>query len=162
MAGHFGHLNQYISDITQISRVHATTSAIEFWHHKYRTKIYSVLPLIAQDYVSAPDSQVFVESVQYFYCWQTKQNGKVTQLACLAESQPLWTGRPWELFLMTVWNSFLYPKKLYFDWTELHKWLIGRSNILSYEKLKLKLYNIKTKMIIGKVNKNLNYYSFEN
>lgn len=52
------HLNQYINDISTNS---ISTSAIAFWHHKQESKVYSVLPLIAQDYVSAPASQAFVE-----------------------------------------------------------------------------------------------------
>jgi len=36
-------------------------SAIEFWHQKEQSNIYTVLTLIAQDLVSAPSSQAFVE-----------------------------------------------------------------------------------------------------
>jgi hypothetical protein len=32
-----------------------------FWHQKHESKEYSVLPLIAQDYVSAPGCEAFVE-----------------------------------------------------------------------------------------------------
>ena len=52
------HINQYIADIHTRS---FGGSAIEFWHQKEQSNIYSVLTLIAQDLVSAPSSQAFVE-----------------------------------------------------------------------------------------------------
>jgi len=51
-------MNQYIADIHTRS---FGGSAIEFWHQKEQSNIYPVLPLIAQDLVSAPSSQAFVE-----------------------------------------------------------------------------------------------------
>jgi len=44
------HINQYIADIHTRS---FGGSAIEFWHQKEQSNIYSVLTLIAQDLVSA-------------------------------------------------------------------------------------------------------------
>jgi hypothetical protein len=38
-----------------------SASATAFWHQKQDSKVYSILPLIAQDFVSAPASQAFVE-----------------------------------------------------------------------------------------------------
>jgi len=52
------HINQYIADIHTRS---FGGSAIEFWHQKEQSNIYPVLTLIAQDLVSAPSSQAFVE-----------------------------------------------------------------------------------------------------
>jgi len=52
------HISQYIADIHTRS---FGGSAIEFWHQKEQSNIYSVLTLIAQDLVSAPSSQAFVE-----------------------------------------------------------------------------------------------------
>ena len=52
------HINQCIADIHTRS---FGGSAIEFWHQKEQSNIYSVLMLIAQDLVSAPLSQEFVE-----------------------------------------------------------------------------------------------------
>lgn len=51
-------MNQYIADIHTRS---FGGSAIEFWHQKEQSNIYPVLTLIAQDLVSAPSSQAFVE-----------------------------------------------------------------------------------------------------
>jgi len=52
------HINQYIADIHTCS---FGRSAIEFWHQKQQSNVYSVLTLIAQDLVSAPSSHAFVE-----------------------------------------------------------------------------------------------------
>ena len=52
------HINQYIAGIHTRS---FGGSAIELWHQKEQSNIYSVLTLIAQDLVSAPSSQAFVE-----------------------------------------------------------------------------------------------------
>jgi len=52
------HINQYIADIHTRS---FGGSAIEFRHQKEQSNIYSVLTLIAQDLVSAPWSQAFLE-----------------------------------------------------------------------------------------------------
>jgi len=52
------HINQYIADIHTRSN---GGSAIEFWHQKEQSNIYSVMTLIAQDLVFAPSSQAFVE-----------------------------------------------------------------------------------------------------
>lgn len=54
------HLEQYIDDIRSHS-FEASKTAIEFWHDKQESKLYSVLPMIAQDYVAAPASQAYVE-----------------------------------------------------------------------------------------------------
>jgi len=50
------HLNQYINDLSSTS----SSSAIVFWHQKQESKAYSILPLIALDYVSAPASQASI------------------------------------------------------------------------------------------------------
>jgi len=52
------HINQYIADIHTRS---FGGGAIELWHQKEQSNIYSVPTLIAQDLVSAPSSQAFVE-----------------------------------------------------------------------------------------------------
>jgi len=52
------HIKQHITDIHTSS---FGGSAIEFWHQKELSNIYSVLTLIAQDLVSASSSQAFVE-----------------------------------------------------------------------------------------------------
>jgi len=52
------HINQYIAGIHTRS---FGCSSIELWHQKEQSNIYSVLTLIAQDLVSAPSSQAFVE-----------------------------------------------------------------------------------------------------
>jgi len=52
------HINQYIADVHTRS---FGGSVIEFWHQKEQSNIYSVLTLIAEDLVSAPTSQAFVE-----------------------------------------------------------------------------------------------------
>ena len=52
------HINQYIADIHTRS---FGGGAIEFWHQKEQSNIYSVLTLIAQDLLSPPSSQAFVE-----------------------------------------------------------------------------------------------------
>jgi len=52
------HINQYIAGIHTRS---FGGSAIELWHQKEQSNVYSVLTLIAQDLVSAPSSQAFVE-----------------------------------------------------------------------------------------------------
>jgi len=54
------YINQYIADIPTRS---FGGSAIEFWHQKEQSNIYSVLTLIAQDLVSAQSSQAFVEKL---------------------------------------------------------------------------------------------------
>lgn len=54
------HLEQYIDDIRSRS-FDASKTAIEFWHDKQESKLYSMLPMIAQDYVAAPASQAYVE-----------------------------------------------------------------------------------------------------
>ena len=52
------HINQYIADIHTRS---FGGSAIEFWHQKEQSNIYSVLTSFAQDLVRAPSSKAFVE-----------------------------------------------------------------------------------------------------
>ena len=59
------HINQYIADIHTRS---FGGSAIEFWHQKEQSNIYSVLTLIAQDLVSAPSSQAFVDCFRSAEC----------------------------------------------------------------------------------------------
>jgi hypothetical protein len=54
------HLEQYIDDIRSHS-FDSSKTAIEFWQDQQKSKLCSVLPLIAQDYVAAPASQAYVE-----------------------------------------------------------------------------------------------------
>jgi len=54
------HINEYIADIHPRS---FAGNAIDFWHQKEQSNTYSILTLIAQDLVSAPSSQAFVEEL---------------------------------------------------------------------------------------------------
>ena len=67
-------IKQYIADIHIRS---FGGSAIEFWHQKEQSNIYSVLTLIAHDLVSDPSSQAFVERL-FSVC------GMLTDSACPA------------------------------------------------------------------------------
>jgi hypothetical protein len=56
------HINQYIRDLQSLSFTESD-SVVHFWEKKRQSRSYSVLPFIAQDIVSAPSSQAFVERV---------------------------------------------------------------------------------------------------
>ena len=52
----FFEINMIFSNPTNSS----TASAIAFWNQKQESKVYSFVPLVAQDYVCIPASQAFV------------------------------------------------------------------------------------------------------
>lgn len=54
------HINQYLRDLPSLSSV---DSALAYWEKKKQSSVYSILPVIAQDLISAPSSQAFVERV---------------------------------------------------------------------------------------------------
>jgi len=82
------HINQCIADIHTRS---FGGSAIEFRRQKELSNIYSVLTLIAQDMVSAPSSQAFVERL-FSVCGMLTvgrcNRMDITEYACVVESEP--------------------------------------------------------------------------
>ena len=84
------HINHYIADIHTRS---FDSSAIEFWHQKEQSNTYSVLTLIAQDLVSAPSSQAFVERL-FSVCGmltvgrRNRMDKSLSEYACVVESEP--------------------------------------------------------------------------
>lgn len=54
------HINQYLRELPSLCSV---DSALAYWEKNKQSRLYSILPMVAQDLISAPSSQAFVERV---------------------------------------------------------------------------------------------------